>query len=87
MNIIQYTRPYGMCDGLILTGDGVAEVRDSRIVGELVYDTIELWWQGPCLCHWCGHKWHSVIETDWNGTTPCGFECPACGKMDGMAAE
>jgi len=76
-----------MCDGLILTGDGVAEVRDSRIVGELVYDTIELWWQGPCLCHWCGHKWHSVIETDWNGTTPCGFECPACGKMDGMAAE
>ena len=47
-----------------------------------------LWWQGPCECEICGHKWRAVAPMDSEHKQPIyPFECPSCKGMTGHPAE
>ena len=48
----------------------------------------ERWWQGPCECEICGHKWRAVAPIDEEYKQPIyPFECPSCKGMTGHPAE
>lgn len=45
------------------------------------------WWQGPCICDCCQHRWQGVVEIHISRMSPeYGFECPNCHEMKGGPA-
>jgi len=45
------------------------------------------WWQGPCLCDACHHRWQGVVEIHISRISPeYGLECSNCHEMKGGPA-
>jgi predicted RNA-binding Zn-ribbon protein involved in translation (DUF1610 family) len=42
-------------------------------------ETLGPWFTATVLCLACGHRWVAVYDG-----TPERFECPPCGKMEGV---
>lgn len=43
------------------------------------------WWQGPCFCDACQHRWQGVVEIHISRMSPeYGFKCPNCHEMHGQ---